>query len=223
MLGQGDGAGDEQIGVFEQDHEVMALRGFRLVLGTDGGDGQPALFDGTANAVLVVLGEAMPEGWALFVAIGELGYRPQERGQLFIAGAHGGAGRAVGIQRPQKQREQGSPCPARQQQQGLVESHMPVGGGRAYAADEDDLDEKSCGGKRLAEDGEVAPDEAEKDGRRQRQVNVGAGDGPEEESGCSAQRERCKARHACAIGASGVGEDSLEPAQGRPTHVGDAG
>ena len=57
VLGDGDGAGDEQVGGFKQDDELIALRGVGLVLGADGGDGLPALFDSAADAVLVMLGE----------------------------------------------------------------------------------------------------------------------------------------------------------------------
>jgi hypothetical protein len=50
----------------------MALGGVGLVLGADCGHGSPTLLDGAADAVLVVLGEAMPEGGSLDPAVGLL-------------------------------------------------------------------------------------------------------------------------------------------------------
>lgn len=209
MFGEGDGAGDEQVCVFEQDDELVALGGFGLVFGADGGDGLPSLLDGAADAVLVVLCEAMPEGWCLaeaggrrlgfvgshpfaqrlakgwgtqlfgwgrgvFLAGGELGDGAEEGGQLVVAGGNGCAGGAIGVQGPQKQRERGCPGASGEQQKRAVEGHMPVGGWRADAADEDDLDEQAGGGKRLAEDGEVAPQEAKEGCRGESPIEIRA-------------------------------------------------
>jgi hypothetical protein len=70
VLSQGHGAGDEQVGILQQHHQVMALRGFSLMLGADGGHGQPALLDCAADAVLMVLGQTVPQGRGLAVAAG---------------------------------------------------------------------------------------------------------------------------------------------------------
>ena len=126
VLGEGDGAGDEQVGVFEEDDEVVALSGLRLALGADGGDGLPALFDGAANAVLVVLGEAMPERGRLAGAAGQFGDGGEERSQFLVTVGDGEAGGAVGVERPQEQREQRGPEPAGEQEQGVAEGFVPL-------------------------------------------------------------------------------------------------
>jgi hypothetical protein len=100
MFGEGDGAGDEQVGAFEKYDEVVALGGFGLVLGADGGDGLPALFDGAADAVLVVLGEAVPQVGRLLWAGGKLGYGTEEGGEFLVDLGDGGAGGAVCVEGP---------------------------------------------------------------------------------------------------------------------------
>ena len=77
-----------------------------------------------------------------------------EEGREFrVAGAYRGAGGAVGVERPEEEREGGGPGASGKKQQGVVEGFMPVGGGRADAADEDDLDQDAGGGEGLPEDG----------------------------------------------------------------------
>jgi len=71
MLGNGHGAGDEQVGVLQQHHQVVALQGFGLAAGADRGHRLPAPLDGLADAVLVVLGKPVPEGGALPVPAGQ--------------------------------------------------------------------------------------------------------------------------------------------------------
>ncbi len=144
MLGQRHGAGDEQVRVLKQDHQVMPLCGLGLVFGADGGYRSPALLDRPADAVLVVLGQAVPEGGSLpdsmsgrgsrllvfhpfarkqakgwgaqVLAGGELGHGAEEGGQFLVASAYCRAGGAVGVQRPQKQREQRRPGATGEQQ-----------------------------------------------------------------------------------------------------------
>ncbi len=99
VLGEGDGAGDEHVGVFKQDDQMMAGGGFGEMLGADIGHGVPSMLDGAADAVLVMPGEAVPEGGALLVAAGEIGHGTEEGGQFAITVADGGAGR--GGKRPE--------------------------------------------------------------------------------------------------------------------------
>ena len=70
MLGESDGAGDKLIGVLKQDDELMAVRGVCLMLCADAGDRVPTLLDNATKAVLMVLGEAVPQGWTLLSAAG---------------------------------------------------------------------------------------------------------------------------------------------------------
>lgn len=61
MLSKRDGASDEQVSVFKQDDELARACRIGLMLGTNVGDGLPAMLHGAANAVLMMLRETMPE------------------------------------------------------------------------------------------------------------------------------------------------------------------
>jgi len=61
VLSQRDGTGDQQVGMFQQHHQVMPLGSLRLALGADRSDCLPARFHGSADAVLVVPRQAMPQ------------------------------------------------------------------------------------------------------------------------------------------------------------------
>ncbi len=126
VFGEGDGAGDEHVGVFKQDDQMMACGGFGEMLGADIGHGVPSMLDGAADAVLVMPGEAVPEGGALLVAAGEIGHGTEEGGQFAIAVADGGAGGAVSVQRPQEEGEHGSPGAAGEQQERPAHGFAPV-------------------------------------------------------------------------------------------------
>jgi hypothetical protein len=72
VLGQSHRSRDQQVSVFEQDNKLMPLCAFCLELSANGGNGLPSLLDGSADAVLMMLCEAVPEGWLLLVASGKL-------------------------------------------------------------------------------------------------------------------------------------------------------
>jgi hypothetical protein len=60
MVGHGHGAGDELVGSFKQNHQVMALRGLGLTFGAEAGHSGPTQLHDPADAVLVMLSKAMP-------------------------------------------------------------------------------------------------------------------------------------------------------------------
>jgi hypothetical protein len=103
------------------------------------------------------------------------------------------------------------------------ESFSPGSGGRADAADEDDLDKDAGGGKRLAKDGEVAPQEAPQHCDRQRPDETGPGERAQKEAGGAAQRKRGERAETGAVGTAVVGDDGFKAAQAGPAQVGDAG
>lgn len=116
MFGQSYGSGDKHVCALEQNDQVMSFRCLSDILRTRGGDRVPGSFNGSANAVLVVLREAMPQRGRLMLAARQVGHRTKKRGQLSIAIAHGCARWAVRIDGPQKERKHYGPQAPGQEQ-----------------------------------------------------------------------------------------------------------
>src|ERR1035441_2591133 len=96
MLGERNGAGDEQVCVLKQHHQLPPARRVGLALCVDAGNSLPRVLHGATNAVLVVFGEPVPKsriGPALFELLtsGEIGDRAEKGSEFVVALSDGGA------------------------------------------------------------------------------------------------------------------------------------
>ena len=118
----------------------------------------------------------MPKRRAFFRPVREFNYGSEERGEFGVACAHRNAGGAIGIERPEKEREKRGPCSSAEKKQATEQGLMPVSCGRADSANEDDLDQQAGSGERWSQNGKIAPEKTEKDGDGQRPDQASAGD-----------------------------------------------